>query len=236
MNPVHMKTIGLIGGMSWHSTAVYYELINRGIQKQLGGLHSARIVMVSVEFSEIEALQRQGEWEQACDILVRAANTLQQAGADILLICTNTMHICTSSIEQAINIPFLHIADATADRILEYGYQSTGLLGTAYTMQMDYFSSRLESKGLKVIVPNERHIRRIDNVIFNELCFGRIEDTSRQDYLSIMSELLNKGAECIIQGCTEIGLLVRQDDTQIKLFDTTVIHAEAAIQFALSET
>lgn len=230
-----MKTIGMIGGMSWHSTALYYKLINEGIQQKLGGLHSASIVMVSVNFAEIEDLQRQGQWEQACNILIDVAIKLEKAGADFLLICTNTMHICSQAIEQAIDIPLLHIADATADRILQQGIKTAGLLGTAYTMQMDYFTSRLQQRGLKVLVPDEGHVKRIDNVIFNELCFGKIRDESREEYLSVILDLYNKGAECIIEGCTEITLLVNQQHTGVKLFDTTAIHTEAAVEYALSE-
>lgn len=229
-----MKTIGLIGGMSWHSTLLYYSLINKGIQNKLGGLHSARIIMVSVDFAEIEKLQREGQWELACEILTEASNKLQRAGADFLLMCTNTMHICSAAIEQSVTIPLLHIADATADRILQRGFNTAGLLGTAYTMQMDYFTTRLQQKGLKVLVPDDTHIKRIDNVIFNELCFGDIRDDSRHEYLTVILDLYNRGAECVIEGCTEISLLVNQQDTFVKLFDTTTIHAEAAVELALA--
>lgn len=229
-----MKTIGLIGGMSWHSTALYYQLINEGIQLKLGGLHSARIVMVSVEFAEIEALQRSGQWDEACEILVDAAIKLKRAGADFLVICTNTMHICYPALQQAVDIPLLHIADATADAILQQGFKTTGLLGTAYTMQMDYFTSRLQQKGLEVVIPDEKDCQRVNEVIFDELCFGDIRDSSRQDYITIINSLTIKGAECIIQGCTEIVLLVQPQHTPARLFDTTAIHAAAAVDIALS--
>lgn len=230
-----MKTIGLLGGMTWHSTALYYQLINEGIQKHLGGLHSARILMASLEFAELERLQRDGEWDKAGQILVDFASKLEQAGADFIVICTNTMHISAPLIEQAINIPLLHIADATADTILKQGYTSTGLLGTRYTMQMDYYKSRLQQKGLKVLVPDEKGQIRVNDVIFDELCYGDIRDDSRNDYLTIIDRLSNNGAECVIQGCTEITLLVKQPDTNIRLFDTTAIHAQVAVEFALDE-
>lgn len=228
-----MKTIGLLGGMTWHSTAPYYQLINDGIQKRLGGLHSARILMASVEFAEIEKLQRDGEWDKAGQILVDFARKLERAGADFIVICTNTMHISAPLIEQAVDIPLLHIADATADAIVQQGYISTGLLGTRYTMQMDYYKSHLLQKGLTVLVPDEKGIARVDQVIFDELCYGKIQQNSRCEYIEIINDLSNKGAECVIQGCTEITLLVKQTDTPVKLFDTTAIHAEAVVNFAL---
>jgi len=230
-----MKTIGLLGGMSWHSTALYYELINQGIQKQLGGLHSAKIVMSSVDFADIETLQHQGHWDEAGNILAEHAVNIQRAGADFLLICTNTMHISTPIIERVINIPILHIADATADAILQQGYKSTGLLGTRFTMQMDYYKSRLQHKGLNVLVPDDEACNRINDVIFGELCYGNIKDNSRQDYLEIIHTLAREGAECVIEGCTEITLLVKQSDTKTKLFDTTALHAEAAVIYALTK-
>jgi aspartate racemase len=230
-----MKTIGLLGGMSWHSTALYYQLINEGVQKRLGGLHSARLLIASVEFNEIAQLQSAGEWEQAGQILSDDAQKLQRIGADFLVIGTNTMHISVPMIEAAVDIPLLHIADATADAILAQGYHSTGLLGTRYTMQMDYYISRLRQKGLNVLVPDEDAIHRVDEVIFKELCYGDIQDDSRRDYLEIIDDLQNKGVECVIEGCTEIALLVKQEHTSIKLFDTTAIHAEAVVEYALQD-
>jgi aspartate racemase len=230
-----MKTIGLIGGMSWHSSAEYYRLINEGIQQQLGGLHSARIIVYSVEFAEIHRLQHEGSWDKAGAILAGAAQKLQQAGADFILIGTNTMHICAPQVEAVIDIPLLHIADATAEAILQQGMRKVGLLGTAFTMQMDYYKSRLIDKGLQVIVPDEVGCELVNRVIFDELCFGDIRSESRIHYLKIIDELTRRGAECVIEGCTEISLLVKQADTGVRLFDTTTIHAQAAVKFALSE-
>lgn len=230
-----MKTIGLLGGMTWHSTALYYELINQGIQQRLGGLHSARIVMASVEFAEIARMQKENEWDRAAAMLADYAQKLKQAGADFIIIATNTMHIAAPQIQQSTNIPLLHIADATAQAILNQGFSSTGLLGTRFTMQMDYYKSRLQQKGLEVIVPDSDGIARVDQVIFEELCFGNIQDNSRNDYLAIIQDLSNKGAECVIEGCTEITLLVKQPDTPVKLFDTTAIHAQAVVDFALED-
>jgi len=229
-----MKTIGLLGGMSWHSTAIYYRLLNEGVQQQLGGLHSAKILIASVDFAEIAQLQAKRDWDTAGHILAEHAFKLQQAGADFILIGTNTMHISVPVIEQAIDIPILHIADATADAIIEAGFQTTGLLGTLFTMQMDYYQERLQDKGLKVLVPDEFGCTRINDVIFEELCYGNIQDASKQDYLTFIDQLVDKGAECIIEGCTEITLLVQQSDTSVKLFDTTAIHAQAAVDFALA--
>jgi len=230
-----MKTIGLLGGMSWHSTALYYELINEGVQQQLGGLHSAKILMASVDFAEIEKLQRSGDWDRAGTILADLTRKLERAGADFIVIGTNTMHISAAAIEQAVNIPLLHIADATADALLKQGHKTCGLLGTRFTMQMDYYKSRLVNKGLSVLVPEEQDIDRVNEVIFDELCYGNIQQSSRSDYLDIIDQLSNKGAECVIEGCTEITLLVKQSDTAIKLFDTTAIHAQAAVDYALTE-
>ncbi len=228
-----MKTIGMLGGMSWHSTALYYELINKRIQQHLGDLNSAKIIMSSVNFAEIAQLQSQGNWDTAGEILAQHAVKLQAAGADFLLICTNTMHISAPIIEQSINIPLLHIADATANEILRQGYHTTGLLGTKFTMQMDYYKSRLVNKGLNVLIPDDTSCDEINNVIFDELCYGNIQENSKHNYLKIINELSDRGAQCIIEGCTEITLLVKQNDTKIKLFDTTAIHAEAAVKLAL---
>jgi len=228
-----MKTIGLIGGMSWHSSAEYYRLINEGIQQKLGGLHSARIIVYSVEFAEIHRLQHEGDWQAAGEILADAAQKLQNAGADFILIGTNTMHICAPQIEAAISIPLLHIADATADAILAQGIHKVGLLGTAFTMQMDYYKSRLTDKGLEVIVPDDNGCTVVNRVIFDELCLGEIRADSRAHYLEIIDDLTRRGAQCVIEGCTEISLLVKQADTDVRLFDTTTIHAQAAVEFAL---
>ncbi|MDJ0834532.1 MAG: aspartate/glutamate racemase family protein [Gammaproteobacteria bacterium] len=230
-----MKTIGLLGGMSWHSTELYYRLLNEGVQQRLGGLHSARILLASVDFAEIAELQATDQWEQAGYLLAGQAQKLELAGADFLLIGTNTMHISVPQIEREINIPILHIADATADAIIKAGYHSTGLLGTKFTMQMDYYKQRLIDRGLKVLVPDDPSCIRINDVIFDELCYGEIKPASKQDYLNFIQQLVDKGAECIIAGCTEITLLVQQADTEVRLFDTTAIHAQAAVYYALAE-
>ncbi len=229
-----MKTIGLLGGMSWESTASYYAMINQGVKQQLGGLHSAKLVLNSVDFAEIEKLQHEGNWACTAKMLTKAAVGVQAAGADFLLICTNTMHKVAPQIESVINIPLLHIADATADKLLESGIDSVGLLGTRFTMEQDFYVSRLEARGIKVLVPDEAGRERVHQVIYQELCQGQIWDDSRNDYLAIMDKLVAQGAQGIILGCTEIGLLVKQSDTQTPLFDTTAIHAEAAVKLALS--
>lgn len=228
-----MKTIGLLGGMSWHSSALYYQLLNEGIQQRLGGLHSAKIIMSSFDFAEIAALQNQNAWHQAGELLAKQALKLQQAGADFLIIGTNTMHMSVPIIRQYLRIPIVHIADATADVIMRQGYRFAGLLGTRFTMQMDYYKSHLEDKGIDVLVPDDEACQRVNDVIFSELCHGEINAQSRQDYLNIINDLSKKGAECIIAGCTEITMLIKQSDTSIPLFDTTAIHAQAAVDFAL---
>ena len=228
-----MKTIGIIGGMSWHSTSSYYRLINEGIQKKLGGLHSAKILLSSLDFAEIAVLQNKNQWDIAGELLASHALKLQQSGADFIVIATNTMHISVPQIEQAIHIPILHIADATADAIIKAGYKSTGLLGTRFTMQMEYYTSRLQNKSLAVLIPKSLDCQRINQVIFDELVFGKTIEKSKLDYLFIIESLKQKGAECIIAGCTEITLFIRQNDINLPLFDTTAIHAQAAVDLAL---
>ena len=229
-----MKTIGLLGGMSWESTELYYRWINEGIKKKLGGLHSARIAMVSVDFQEIEALQHEQKWDEAGAVLAKAAQQVEAAGADFLLICTNTMHKVAAQIEQAINIPILHLADATAERIKEKGMKTVGLLGTNFTMEQDFYKGRLIDKhGLNVMVPSGPDREIVHRIIYDELCLGVVKDESRQEYLRIMQEMHAEGAEGIIEGCTEIVMLVQQKHTDIPLFDTTAIHAEAAVAKAL---
>jgi aspartate racemase len=230
-----MKTIGLLGGMSWHSTELYYRLLNEGVQQRLGGLHSALILMSSVEFAEIARLQREGDWDRANAILAVEAARLEHAGADFLLIATNTMHIAVPSIEACCKLPILHIADATARAIFDAGLQRVGLLGTRFTMQQDYYRSRLEKAGLEVLVPDDPACQRINDVIFEELCFGQTLDDSRAFYLEEIDRLVKKGAECVIEGCTEITLLVTPEHTTVPLFDTTAIHAAAAVELALQE-
>lgn len=229
-----MKTIGLLGGMSWESTELYYRLINEGVKAKLGGLHSAKIVMVSVDFQEIETMQHAGDWDGAGRVLAQSARQIEAAGADFLLICTNTMHKVAPQVEAAINIPLLHLADATAERIKAAGHQTVGLLGTAFTMEQDFYKGRLINKyGLTVLVPNEADRAIIHRIIYEELVLGIIKEESRAEYLRIMEKLRDAGAEAIIEGCTEIVLLVQQEHTDIPLFDTTTIHAEEAVAQAI---
>jgi aspartate racemase len=230
-----MKTIGLLGGMSWESTELYYRLINEGVKAQLGRLHSARIAMVSVDFEEIEVMQHSGDWAGAGQALAQAARGVEAAGADFLLICTNTMHKVAPQIQAAIDIPILHIADATAKRIKAAGMETIGLLGTNFTMEEDFYKGRLiEKHGLNVLVPPASDRALVHGVIYDELCLGRVEDDSRREYLRIMEDLRSRGAEGIIEGCTEIVMLVQQQHTDIPLFDTTSIHAEEAVMKAIS--
>ena len=229
-----MKTIGLLGGMSWESTVGYYRAINEGIKNSLGGLHSAKIAMYSVDFDQIEKLQQKDDWGGTARILSQAAQCVESAGADFLLICTNTMHKVASEIEKAIKIPILHIADATAEVLLHKGIKTVGLLGTAFTMEQDFYKGRLSDKyRLNVLVPNKEDRQIVHKIIYQELCLGKIQPGSKAEYLRIIDLLANKGAEAVILGCTEIGMLVNQDDTKVKLFDTTAIHAEKAVEYAI---
>ena len=228
-----MKTIGLLGGMSWESTLDYYRAINEGIKKTLGGLHSAKIVMYSVDFEPIEKLQHAGDWEGTAKILSEAAQSIQAAGADFLLICTNTMHKVAPEIEAAIQIPLLHIADATAEIIVNEGIEAVGLLGTAFTMEQEFYKGRLiNNYDLQVLVPNKDDRRIVHKIIYQELCLGKIEPNSKAEYLRIIDALAAQGAEAVILGCTEIGMLVNQTDTNVRLLDTTAIHAEKAVEYA----
>ncbi len=229
-----MKTIGLLGGMSWESTALYYRLINEGVKARLGGLHSARIVLVSVDFHEIEALQRREAWAVAGRALAEAARQVEAAGADFLLICTNTMHKVAPQVQEAVSIPLLHLADATARRIKAAGMRTVGLLGTQFTMEQDFYRGRLvEEHGLNLLVPSKAERELVHRVIYDELCLGHVRATSREAYLRIMEGLRARGAEGIIAGCTEIGMLVQPQYTEIPLFETTSIHAEEAVLEAL---
>ena len=229
------KTIGLLGGMSWESTATYYRELNEGIKAKLGGLHSARICMVSVDFEEIEKLQQIEDWNGTAVILSEAAIAIEKGGADFLLICTNTMHKVAPQIEANISIPILHIADATAQRLRKAGIKKVGLLGTRFTMEQDFYKGRLVEKyGIDVIVPNETEREDVHSVIYNELCLGTIDQNSRERYLKIIAQLAANGAEAVILGCTEIALLVKQNHTATPLYDTTAIHAEQAVLEALS--
>lgn len=230
-----MKTIGMLGGMSWESTVSYYKAINEGVKQALGGLHSAKIALYSVNFEEIEKLQRVGDWDQAGAILGNAAKSIQAGGADFLLICTNTMHKVLPQIEEQIDIPVLHIADATANKLIEDGMSKVGLLGTAFTMEQDFYKRRFSEKfGIEVIVPEHEEREVVHRVIYDELCQGQILSESREQYINIIDNLRRAGAEAVILGCTEIALLVEQQHTQVKLYDTTKIHAEEAVKLALS--
>lgn len=230
-----MKTIGMLGGMSWESTVSYYKAINEGVKQALGGLHSAKIALYSVNFEEIEKLQRVGDWDQAGVILGEAAKSIQAGGADFLLICTNTMHKVLPQIEEQIDIPVLHIADATANKLIEDGMSKVGLLGTAFTMEQDFYKRRISEKfGIEVIVPEHEEREVVHRVIYDELCQGQILSESREQYINIIDNLRRAGAEAVILGCTEIALLVEQQHTQVKLYDTTKIHAEEAVKLALS--
>jgi len=229
-----MKTIGLLGGMSWESSVGYYRAINKGVKDSLGGLHSAKIALYSVDFDPIEKLQHDGDWEGTAKVLSEAAKNVQRAGADFLLICTNTMHKVAPQIEKAIDIPLLHIADATAEVLVQKGIKTVGLLGTAFTMEQDFYKGRLnENYGLTVIVPNEIDRKIVHNVIYKELCLGNSLPASKAEYLRIIESLANQGAEAVILGCTEIGMLVDQKDTEITLLDTTYIHAQKAVEWAI---
>ncbi len=230
-----MKTIGMLGGMSWESTVTYYQLINQQVKKQLGGLHSAKIVLHSVDFAEIEALQHSGDWDKTAQILSQAARSIQASNADCLMICTNTMHKVADQIVKEIDIPLIHIADATAEKLLENNVSKVGLLGTAFTMEQEFYKGRLTDKyGIEVVVPNSIQRRTVHDIIYNELCRGKISDSSRQSYLEIIDSLVNEGVEGVILGCTEISLLVKPEHTSVDLYDTTEIHALKAVEFSLS--
>ncbi|MBU2097595.1 MAG: aspartate/glutamate racemase family protein [Gammaproteobacteria bacterium] len=230
-----MKTIGLLGGMSWESTQSYYRMINEGVKHALGGLHSAKIVLYSVDFAEIEALQMRGDWLAAGDLLAHAAQSVEKAGADFLLICTNTMHKVAPAITSVISIPILHIADATADVLQADGINTVGLLGTRFTMEQSFYKDRLVAKGIKVVTPDQLQRNAVHRIIYEELCLGQIKDQSRQEYLAIISHLRGEGAQAVILGCTEISLLVGQSDTATPLYDTTAIHAQQAVKAALTD-
>ena len=230
-----MKTIGLLGGMSWESTQTYYRLINEGVKSRLGGLHSAKLVLYSVDFAEIEALQHQGDWPATARILSGAALSLENPGADFLMIGTNTMHKVAPEIEEAINIPLLHIADATAKVLTQDNIQRVGLLGTRFTMEQAFYRERLEAAGIEVVTPDAPQRAEVHRVIYEELCQGEIQAPSREAYLAVINSLAEQGAQAVILGCTEIGLLIKQTDTPVPLYDTTAIHAAQAVNQALTE-
>jgi aspartate racemase len=229
-----MHTIGLIGGMSWESTVPYYRHINEAVRQRLGGLHSARIVLYSVDFHDIEQLQRSGEWDRAGAVLAAAAQALERAGADFLILCTNTMHKIAPAIESAVRIPLLHIADTTASAIVAAGHRCVGLLATRYTMEQDFYRERLQQMhGIQVLIPGEPERSEVHRIIYEELCLGTIKESSRAHYRHVMSQLANRGATAILLGCTEISLLVESSDSPLPLFDTTELHALAAVDRAL---
>ncbi len=229
-----MKTIGLLGGMSWESSAGYYRVINTGVRQSLGDLHSAKIVMYSVDFASIESLQQSGDWQQCANILSDAAAAVERAGADFLLICTNTMHKVADDVDAAIGIPLLHIADATAEALIAEEIKCVGLLGTAFTMEQGFYKDRLRERyQLDVLVPDKTDREVVHRVIYKELCLGDVRDDSKREFLRIIDALRSRGAQAVILGCTEIGMLVKQSDTSVALFDTTSIHAKKAVDFAL---
>ncbi len=229
-----MKTIGLIGGMSWEFTVEYYRLMNEAVRERLGGLHSAKCVLFSVDFAEVAELQRQGQWAEAAKIMVNAAQAVEKAGADLVLICTNTMHKLADTVQAAIGIPLLHIADATAEQVKQAGLKRVGLLGTRFTMEEDFYRGRLASQfGLEVVIPNIEDRETVHRIIYEELCVGTIRPQSKAYVASIMSRLIEMGAEGIILGCTELGLLIGAEDCRVPLFDTTRVHALAAVDHAL---
>jgi len=228
-----MKTIGLIGGMSWESTIPYYSIINEYIKEKLGGLHSAKIILYSVEFDEIEKCQSLGEWERSGEILADAASKLELAGADLILICTNTMHKVFNQVQAAVRVPLIHIAEATANELTKDHINTVALLGTKYTMTQDFYKQKLIDCGFNVLIPNGEDIELVNSVIFKELCVGIINDDSRKEFSRIITQLKDQGAEAVILGCTEIGLLIHQEDSVLKTFDTTEIHAKVAADMAL---
>ncbi|MBK5459925.1 MULTISPECIES: aspartate/glutamate racemase family protein [unclassified Peribacillus] len=230
-----MKTIGLIGGMSWESSLEYYRIINEEVKTKLGGLHSAKCILYSVDFEEIERYQAEGDWENSGKLLGDVAQSLEKAGAEIIVICTNTMHKVIRYIEEKVSIPILHIADSTANQIQKSEISTVGLLGTKYTMEQDFYKTRIEFNGIKVLIPNDEDRKVINKVIYEELCLGKIQQSSRDYYKKVIKSLVDDGAEGIILGCTEIGLLVKPEDSEVPLFDTTEIHAIESVNMALEK-
>jgi len=229
-----MKTIGLIGGMSWESSAEYYRIMNQTVQERLGGLHSAQCMLYSFDFQEIEQLQHRGAWEKLTELMIRAAQSLEGAGAELLIICANTMHKMAEEVQSSVRIPLVHIADATAKAIIERGLDKVALLGTRFTMEEDFYKERLQEKHkLEIIIPSERDREVIDKVIYTELCRGIMQQSSKEQFKAIIEKLASNRAQGVILGCTEIPLLISQQDAEIPLFDTTKIHAQAAVEMAL---
>jgi aspartate racemase len=232
-----MKTIGLIGGMSWESSILYYEMINKEVRKRRGGLHSAPCLMYSFDFEPIKQLQHEGKWDEAANLLIEAAQRLETAGADFIVLCTNTMHKAAEKIESGIHIPFLHIADATAEAITRKGIKKIGLLATRFTMEEPFYKGRLQDKyNLEVLVPNEEERKLVHAIIYNELCRGEIKDSSKKQYMKVIENLIESGAEAIILGCTEITLLIKEEDCRVPVFDTTFLHAVSAVEYALEDS
>ena len=230
-----MKTIGLIGGMSWESTQSYYQLLNQGVKNKLGGLHSAKIVLVSLDFAHIAALQKQQDWPQMAEILIKAAKQVEAAGADYLLICTNTMHKLAEQVQAAVAIPLLHIADAVGENLIQHNFKKVALLGTQFTMEQDFYKQRLADKfAIDVLIPDAQGRETVHRVIYDELCKGIISPESKTEYLTIIDNLTQQGAEAIILGCTEIALLVQQSDTSIPLLDSTALHCAMALENSLN--
>ena len=228
-----MKTIGIIGGMSWESTVTYYQIMNETVKQELGGLHSAKILLYSVDFSEIERCQAEGDWEKSGDILASAAESLEKAGADFLVIATNTMHKVAPQIQKRIHIPIVHIAEVTSEELKQNHITTVALLGTKYTMTQEFYKEKLENAGITVLIPEAREIEAVNSIIYDELCLGSILKASKERYLQIIEGLKNRGAQGVILGCTEIGLLIRQEDTELPVFDTTKIHAVKAAKLSL---
>ena len=228
-----MKIIGLIGGMSWESTVTYYQIINEAVKQSLGGLHSARILLFSVDFAEIEHFQASGEWDQSALLLSAAAQKLEMAGADFIVICTNTMHKVAPDIQSTIGIPIIHIADATAEALCKQKIKKVALLGTTYTMTQEFYKERITRVGIEVLVPNKQDIEVVNHIIYTELCLGTISEQSKQKFLAILANLEQQGAEGVILGCTEIGLLIQQKDISLPVFDTTIIHATKAAALSI---
>lgn len=230
-----MKTIGLLGGMSWESTVTYYQVVNRIVKRELGGLHSAKVLLYSVDFAEIEACQATGNWAQSADILTKAAQNLEKAGADFIIICTNTMHKVAPEIQSRLNIPIVHIAEATAEALQKEHITKVALLGTKYTMTQDFYKEKLLRAGIQVLIPDSQGVETVNNIIYDELCLGVVSQTSKEKYLRVIDGLAGQGAQGVILGCTEIGLLIQQGDTPLPVFDTTQIHAAKATMLAIGK-
>jgi len=231
-----MKTIGLIGGMSWESTAEYYRIINQAVNERLGGHHSAKLVLYSVDFDEIEELQHEDRWEELTELMIEAARRVERGGAELLLICTNTMHKMAGEVEESLGIPLLHIADATAEEIKRQGLEKVGLLGTKFTMEQDFYKGRLKDEyGIEVLIPGEEDREAVHAIIYDELCHGIVDGSSKETFKRVIGDLVSEGARGIVLGCTEIPLLVKQEDAEVPIFDTAEIHAQAAVDTALKD-